>query len=118
MQKIRQGDQVQVIAGNDIGLQGEVKEIKHKWKINRKKERIKRDLNAMRVVVAGVKVVKKHQKPTTQNRQGGIIEFEAPIHLSNVMLICPSCDEPVRVGIRLVDDSKVRFCKRCDANID
>ena len=117
MQKIRKGDTVQVISGNDIGLQGEVRDIIKGWRVNRQRIRT-RDHNKDRVVVDGVNFVKKHQGATQQARQTGIIDLEAPIHLSNVMLVCPSCGEPVRVGVRVDEDKKHRYCKRCDSNID
>ncbi len=119
MQKIRQGDTVQVIAGNDLGLRGEVKEIKKGYFVNRKTQQSKREPNKDRLVVAGVRMVKKHQRPISQTRtQTGIIEFEAPIHISNVMLVCPSCDEPVRVGIEIEDGRRSRTCKQCGVAID
>ncbi len=119
MQKIKQNDIVQVIAGNDVGLRGEVNEYIRGWKANRLHQR-KRDHNRDRVVVSGVRVVKKHQRPISQMRtQTGIIEFEAPIHVSNVMLVCPSCDEPVRVSFEFDEDGrKHRMCKRCGEAID
>ena len=106
--RIKKGDTVQVISGNDQGLQGAVQRL-----LPRKD----------RIVVAGVNVVKKHQRPVRAGRgevQAGIIEFEAPIHISNVMLVCPQCDEPTRVGFtRQEEDSrKVRVCKACGEVID
>lgn len=119
MQKIKKGDTVQVIAGNDLGLQGEVLEVKKGWYTNRKTRKTTREPNNDKLVVAGVRMVKKHQRPVSQTRtQTGIIEFEAPIHLSNVMLVCPSCKEPVRVKIEIEDGRKHRVCKKCDAVID
>lgn len=106
--RIKKGDTVQVISGNDQGLRGAVQRL-----LPRKD----------RIVVAGVNVVKKHQRPVRAGRgevQAGIIEFEAPIHISNVMLVCPQCDEPTRVGFtRQEEDSrKVRVCKACGEVID
>ena len=77
---------------------------------------------ANRVVVSGVRVIKKHQKPVQtggrSKTQPGIIEFEAPIDVSTVLLVCPSCNEPTRVGYALDEDGfKVRVCKRCEAVI-
>lgn len=119
MQKIREGDTVQVIAGNDLGVRGEVKEVKKGFRINRKLHQAVRDPNRDRVVISGVRMVHKHQKPISQTRtQTGIIEFEAPIHISNAMLVCPGCDEPVRVKIKIEDGRKFRVCKRCGAAID
>jgi len=119
MQKIRMGDTVQVIAGNDLGVRGEVKDIRKGRFVNRKAQQSRRDPSKDRLVVAGVRMVKKHQRPISQTRtQTGIIEFEAPIHISNGMLVCPSCDEPVRVRIEIEDGRRFRVCKRCGAAID
>ena len=72
-----------------------------------------------RLVVAGVNIVKRHQKSTGPKTPGGIIEREAPISLTNVALICAACGDPTRVGLRtLPGGGKTRFCKSCDENID
>ena len=88
---IKRNDKVKVIAGKDKGKEGEV-------------------LQAIpardRVVVKGVNIVKKHQKPTNDNPSGGIVEVEAPIHVSNVMLIDPSNNEATRVGFKVEELSK------------
>ena len=105
--QVKKGDIVEVIAGNDRGVRGEVIRV------------IPRD---NRVVVKGVNMVKKHQKPRQGGRsqvQGGIIEFEAPIHISNVMLVDPESDRPTRVGVRLDENGqKVRFAKRSGKVLD
>lgn len=107
MQRIKRGDQVEVIAGKDKGVAGEVLRVLPK---------------AQRVVVERVNIVKKHQRPMQAGRsqvQPGIIEFEAPIHWSNVMLICPQCDERTRVGFRMTEGNiKVRVCRKCGEDID
>jgi len=107
MRRIKKGDTVEVIAGKDLGERGEVVSIL--IKVNR-------------VVVEGVNAAKKHEKAKQiGNRQipAQIVEFNAPIHLSNVMLVCPKCDKRTRVGYRFTDDGhKVRFCKQCDTNVD
>jgi large subunit ribosomal protein L24 len=103
--KIRKGDTVQVIAGEHKGERGEVKRV---------------DSKIQRVVVQNVNMVKKHQKPMpgrAARTQVGIIEFEAPIDLSNVMLVCPKCSEIVRVGFRVDGAEKVRVCKNCGEDI-
>ncbi len=104
---IKKGDIVEVIAGNDRGVRGEVIRV------------IPRD---NRVVVKGVNMVKKHQKPQQGGRsrvQGGIIEFEAPIHISNVMLVDPESDRPTRVGVREDENGqKVRFAKRSGRDLN
>lgn len=106
--KIRKGDIVEVISGRfeDKGKRGEV------IKVLPKKNRI---------AIQGVNLRKKHQSQVqTQGRtiSPGIIEFEMPMDISNVMLVCPKCDEPTRIGIRFEDEEKHRYCKRCDALID
>lgn len=107
MQRIKRGDTVKVIAGKDKGVIGEV------LRVIPKKER---------VVVERVNIVKKHQKPVQAGRgqvQPGIIEFEAPIHWSNVMLVCPQCEKAARVGFRFTEDGqKVRVCRRCGRDVD
>ncbi len=105
--KIKKGDKVIVIAGNDKGLEGEV------LRVDRKHNR---------VVVDGANMVKKHQKPQNvggRQQQGGIIEFEAPIAVSNVMLIDPSSGEPTRVGIRRGENGeRIRVAKKSGNDID
>jgi large subunit ribosomal protein L24 len=108
MRKIKKGDTVEVISGEDRGVRGTVHQVI-----------AKKD----RVVVSGVNIVKKHQRPRpTGGRlqtQAGIIEFEAPIHLSNVMLVCPQCNQPTRIAFEpLEDGGKVRVCKKCQSAID
>ena len=103
MAKIKRDDLVLVIAGKDKGRRGKVLRVFPRRN---------------RVMVENVNVVKRHQRPT-QTIQGGIIEKEAPIHLSNVMLICPKCGESTRVGFKFLQDGrKVRSCKKCGEIID
>jgi len=102
--QLKKDDKVKVIAGKDKGKVGKV------LKINKKKNRI---------LVENINIVKRHTKPNAQNRQGGIIESEAPIHWSNVMLMCTKCIEPVRVKKQTLDDGKtVRICRKCNEIID
>ena len=101
---IKKEDKVKVIAGKDKGKIGKV------LKVIRKKNR---------VLVENVNMVKRHAKPSAQNRQGGIIEGEAAIHWSNLMLMCSKCMAPTRIKIQLLDDGKkVRACSKCDEIID
>jgi large subunit ribosomal protein L24 len=116
---IKKGDKVLVIAGDDRGAQGEVQRVaRAKWG----KGRLAgvRKPNGDRVVVAGVNLVKKHQRRTGNvNTQFGIIEREAPIHVSNVALVCPKCSKPTRVGhMTHADGSQARVCKNCGEMID
>ncbi|NLT73141.1 MAG: 50S ribosomal protein L24 [Chloroflexi bacterium] len=102
--KIRAGDTVEVIGGNDKGTRGTVR-------LAMPKEQ--------RVIVSGVKLVKKAQRRTANMRtEPGIIEMEAPVHVSNVMLVCPRCDKPTRVGIESTADGRVRVCRKCNEVID
>lgn len=105
MNRIRKGDTVEVISGDEKGMRGTVHQVFPKKN---------------RVLVSGVNLVKKHQRPTGRVRtQVGIIEREAPLHISNVAPVCPSCDRWTRVGYRVMPDgSKVRICKRCGASLD
>jgi large subunit ribosomal protein L24 len=101
---VRRGDLVGVITGRERGKRGKVL-------------RVLTDKN--RVVVEHVNMIKKHQRPTQKLRQGGIIEREGALALSNVLPICGSCDKPSRTGTKLLADGrKVRTCKRCDEPID
>ena len=95
---IRKGDKVKVIAGDDKGKEGIVQEV-----ITAKK----------RVIVEGINIVTKHQKPSAGKPEGGIKKTEAPIHISNVMLIDPASGKPTRVGRKLNDKSKLqRYSKK------
>ena len=102
--KIKKGDRVQILAGRDKGKRGEVLAVMPKED---------------RALVQGVNVVKRHQKPQGLNRQGGIVEKEAPIHLSNLALIDPRSDKPTRVGFRLLEDGKkVRIARASGEVLD
>jgi large subunit ribosomal protein L24 len=71
------------------------------------------------IVIEKINVVKKHMKPTGKFKQGGIIEKEAPVHISNVLLVCPKCNKPTRIRTTfLQDDRKLRMCKKCNEVID
>ena len=119
MQRIKKGDTVQVITGNEIGARGEVEKILVDWYVDRYNRRIQRNPDGDKLVIRGVNIHKKHQRPISQTRtQTGIIERESPVHISNIMLVCPSCDEPSRVRFNIEGDKKVRVCKRCGAPID
>jgi large subunit ribosomal protein L24 len=95
--KIRRDDQVEVIAGKDRGKRGRVLEV------NREKGR---------VIVEGVNMVKKAMKKRRQNDKGGIVEIEAALHVSNVMVICKKCG-PTRIGYKLEGEKKLRVCRKC-----
>lgn len=118
MQKIKKNDMVQVVSGNEVGARGEVKELVLGWQHSDKLGRKVRTPDRDRVIVTGVNIRKKHQRRVSQRTQTGIIEMEAPVHISNVMLVCPHCDEATRVGFTMEGDKKVRACKRCGGTIN
>ncbi|MGH2499663.1 MAG: 50S ribosomal protein L24 [Candidatus Limnocylindria bacterium] len=101
--RIRKGDEVVVIAGKDRGKRGSVQEV-------RPEDRS--------VVVAGVNIVKRHTKPNPARQiKGGIVEQPAALAIGKVMLVCPHCGKPTRIGHRIDEDSKDRFCRRCEETI-
>lgn len=97
--RIKKNDTVVVIAGVEKGKRGRV---------------IGVDPRRDRIIVEGIKMIKKHMKPSSTYRQGGIIEKESSVHRSNLMLICPKCDKPTRIGHSILENNKkVRLCKKC-----
>lgn len=101
---IKVDDKVKVVAGKEKGKIGKV------LKIDRKKNRI---------LIENINIIKRHARPSAQNRQGGIIESEAPIDFSNVMLMCTKCVTPIRIKTkRLEDGKKIRVCGKCEEIID
>ncbi|MGA9522400.1 MAG: 50S ribosomal protein L24 [Myxococcaceae bacterium] len=106
MQKLKVGDTVQVTKGAErtaATKRGKVLEI------DREEERVR---------VEGLRLVKRHLKRTAQSPEGGIVEKPGTIALADVQVVCPKCDKPARVGIRVEGETKKRFCKKCDAVID
>jgi large subunit ribosomal protein L24 len=106
MQKLKVGDTVQVTKGAERSAatrRGKV------LGIDREKERVR---------VEGLRLVKRHLKRTAQTPEGGIVEKPGTIALANLAVVCPKCDKPTRVGIRVEGEKKKRFCKACDALID
>jgi len=103
MAKVRREDTVLVVTGRERGKTGVVRQVMR---------------DEGRVVVVGVNVVKRHMRPRA-DRPGGIIEREAPLHVSNVMVVCKSCSKPTRVAFRFRDDGrKIRYCRRCSQSLD
>ncbi len=95
--KLRKNDVVQVIAGKNKGKTGRILSI---------------DREKGRVIVEGVNLVKKAMRPTQENPKGGISEIEAPLHISNVMIVCKKCG-PTRIGYRFEGNEKIRICRKC-----
>ena len=97
--KVVKNDTVRVVTGNDRGKTGKV------LKVFPKKER---------VIVEGIRFIKRHTKKSQKNPQGGIIEKEASIHVSNIKVICPKCQKSTRLGRKVLSDGKrIRMCKKC-----
>jgi large subunit ribosomal protein L24 len=102
--KIKKDDKVIVILGKERGKIGTVLRV---------------DSEKGRVIVEKVNIVKKHARPSAKTAQGGIIEKEAPLDISNVMVVCNKCTEPTRIGNTVLEDgSKVRVCKKCGEPMD
>lgn len=102
MLKIKKGDTVQVLSGNDKGKTGEVLEVIPKTE---------------KVIVKGINIRKKHVKPRKAGEEGGIIPVECAIHSSKVNVVCPKCGKSTRIGFEIQKDEKVRVCKKCGAKI-
>jgi len=102
--KIQKNDNVLIISGKDRGKKGKVR---------------KAMPDKDKVIVEGFNMIKRHSKTKGKTRQAGIIELEAPIHISNVMIICNKCNKPARVGYRALEDGKkARYCRSCSEIID
>ena len=104
MRKIRRDDMVLVTTGKERGKRGQVREVLTK---------------SDRVVIHGLNLVKRHQRQRDERNPAGIIEKEAPIHISNLKLICSACQKPTRVGFRMrPNGTKARVCRACGQDID
>ena len=100
--RIKKGDTVKVLSGNDKGKTGEVLEVIPKTE---------------KIVVKGVNVRKKHVKPRKQGEEGGIISVEVAVHSSKVNVVCPKCGKATRIGFKEDKDKKVRVCKKCNTEL-
>ena len=99
---IKRDDKVIVLSGKDKGKEGKVLVASPK---------------ANKVIVEGINVATKHQKPMKQGQEGGIIKVETPIYVSKVQLVCPKCGKPTRVAHKAENGKNVRVCKKCGANL-
>ncbi|MCD6582180.1 MAG: 50S ribosomal protein L24 [Desulfuromusa sp.] len=101
---VKKNDMVKIIAGKEQGKSGKVLRVFPE---------------KGRVIVESLNVIKRHTRPNQLNPEGGIVEKEAPLSISNVMLVCGSCNQATRTGIRLLEDgSKTRYCKKCNESVD
>ena len=101
---VKKDDQVELLAGKDKGRVGKILRVERK---------------TGKAIVEKVNIIKRHTKPNQTNQQGGIVEKEALVDMSNLKLICPKCSKTVRVGKKILDDgSKVRVCKKCGESVD
>jgi len=101
--RIKKNDTVMVISGKERGKVGKVLRVLPQEN---------------RAIVERLNLVRRHMKPRSPQSPGGIVEKEAPLHLSNIMPMCEKCNAPVRVGVRLLDDGKFRSCRRCGELLD
>ena len=99
---IRKDDEVQVVSGKDRGRRGRVVRV------------LPRE---GRIMVEGVARAKKHSRPSKRRQQGGIVDIEQFVDISNVQVVCKSCGQPTRVGYRIDGDEKVRVCKKCEGEL-
>jgi len=106
MFKIKTGDEVIVLTGKDKGKKGKVTKL------------LVIEGEIKKLVVDGLNVVKKHLKPSQKMPKGGIVDQNKPLAIGNVMLVCPSCKKPSRIGVKMLKENKVRFCKKCQEVID
>jgi large subunit ribosomal protein L24 len=100
--KLKKGDEVEVLAGKDLGKRGAVMRVMPA---------------AGKVIVDRVNIAKKHQKPTKATMQGGIIDKEMPLDASNVGLVCDKCRKPTRIGYRFEAGKKIRICRKCGGDV-
>ncbi|MCI9469213.1 MAG: 50S ribosomal protein L24 [Oscillospiraceae bacterium] len=100
--KIKTGDNVIVLSGKDKGKTGKV---------------LRADPKGQKVIVEGVNVATKHQRPRKQGEEGGIIKIETPIYASKLQVVCPKCGKATRVGHKIENGTKSRVCKKCGANL-
>lgn len=100
--KIKKGDKVRVIAGKDKGRDGKVE------KVYRKQNKVS---------LPGINIYKKHIKKNEKMPKGGVVELPRPIDISKIMLICPTCSKPSRVGYKIEKNKKIRICKKCKAKV-
>ena len=100
--KIRKGDQVLIISGKDRGRKSKVLEVFPKER---------------KILVEGINLRKKHQRPKRAEEKGQIVEIPTPIYVSNVKLICPKCGKATRIGFKFIENKKFKICKECGQEI-
>ena len=100
--KIHKGDMVQMMIGKDSGKQGKI---------------VRVNPTLMKVLVDGLNIMKRHRKPRKQGEKGEVVSAPRFVSVANVMLICPKCGKPARIGYQINKDVKVRICKKCTAHI-
>ena len=101
--RVKKGDTVEVVQGKEAGKRGKVLHVLAAEE---------------RIVIERVNFIKRHVRPSKKQPQGGVIEREASMHISNVKLVCPSCSQAVRVGVRMEGEDKIRYCKKCNVQVD
>jgi large subunit ribosomal protein L24 len=100
--KVKKGDKVRVMAGKDRGKEGTVERV---W------------LEGEKIAIAGVNVYKKHLRPQSEGKKGGIVDFSRPLPAAKVALVCPKCEQATRIGYKLAAKEKIRVCRKCENEI-
>jgi len=100
--KLKKGDEVVITVGKDKGKKGKIEKILYKK-------------NA--VVLPGLNIFKRHIKRRDDKNPGGIIEFARPVPIANISLLCPKCGKPTRIGYKIIKNTKIRICRKCDATV-
>ena len=98
---LKKGDMIQVMAGREKGKTGKILKV------------LTTDTGGLRILVEKINMVKRHTKPTQKNQMGGLVDKEASLHVSNILLLCPKCNRGVRVAKKIEGDKKMRLCKKC-----
>lgn len=101
--KLKKGDQVLIITGKDRGRRGAIEKV-----LSRQNK----------IIVTGVNIAKRHLKPSRKNPHGGIISQPSPMDASNVLIVCPRCDRPTRIGYRILKEKKMRLCRKCQESLE
>ncbi len=96
--KIKKGDNVQIMVGKESGKRGKIAMV---------------DRKGDKVLIDGLNIFKKHKRPAKEGEKGEIVPIARPLNAANVMLVCPSCNKPVRIGYKVEGDKKIRYCKKC-----
>lgn len=100
--KLKKGDEIIITTGKDKGKKGKIEKVLHKRNT---------------VLLPGLNIYKRHLKKRDEKNPGGIVEFARPIPIANISFLCPKCGKPTRLGFKIIKDTKVRICRKCDVTV-